>query len=180
MTTSQSLSLGVRSDDERVVVTDLAIVLFKMLSNKGRETLLRACGVSLKKLARSVKEIKRKGFHIAGLLVPLCQLLLLRSGFTAGDCIKICWTITIVGTSMDWLRRRKTKSAAIDANDLTQARAQCHRCICVYQHTDDFAKMCCTGFHGAQRYQAAACAKCCRCACTYCIPIRHPAARAGR
>ena len=42
--------------------------------------------------------------HVAGLLVPLIQLLLLRNGYTNSDCAKICWTITIVGTSMDWLR----------------------------------------------------------------------------
>ena len=86
------------------VTATLAILLFKMLATKGREGVLRACGVSIRKLARSVREIQRKGFHVAGLLVPLIQLLLLRNGYTNSDCTKICWTITIVGTSMDWLR----------------------------------------------------------------------------
>jgi len=60
--------------------------------------------VQLRKVARSLREIQRKGFHIAGLLVPLVQLLLLRAGFSNGDCMRICWGITIVGTACDYAR----------------------------------------------------------------------------
>ena len=82
----------------------LAIITFKRLAHQSRHDLLESCGVSLQKVARSVREIQRKGFHIAGLLVPLVQLLLLRAGFTNADCVRICWTITIVGTSCDFAR----------------------------------------------------------------------------
>merc|ERR1711988_112491 len=75
-----------------------------MGDHQNRTEMVQACGVQIRKVARSVREIQRKGFHIAGLLVPLVQLILLRLGFTNSDCIAICWTITIVGTSMDYLR----------------------------------------------------------------------------
>lgn len=86
------------------VVSSVGMTLFSTLKNKTRKEVLAACGVSLRKVARSVREIQRKGFHIAGLLVPLVQLVLLRRGWTNGDCSRICWTITIVGTSMDFAR----------------------------------------------------------------------------
>ena len=86
------------------IVAVFTIFMFKMFSTKGREGVLQACGVSLKKLARSIREIQRKGFHVAGLLVPLIQLLLLRNGFSSADCTRICWTITIIGIGMDCLR----------------------------------------------------------------------------
>jgi len=68
------------------------------------KTFMRSLGVSLGKVARAVREVERKGFHVAGLLVPLIQLLLLRNGFTATDCTHLCWTITIVGCSCDLAR----------------------------------------------------------------------------
>ena len=82
----------------------LMIITFKSTPNARRQDIVQSCGVSLRKVARSVSEIQRKGFHIAGLLVPLCQLLLLRVGFTQSDCVRLCWTITVVGTSCDWMR----------------------------------------------------------------------------
>ena len=88
------------------LVALLVIATFKRRSLRGRHELVQACGVSIKKMERSVGEIQRKGFHIAGLLVPLVQLLLLRNGFEQSDCVKICWTITIVGTSCDYMRLR--------------------------------------------------------------------------
>ena len=86
------------------MVALLCIITFKRLPHHNRNELVQACGVSLRKVARSVKEIKRKGFHIAGLLVPLVQLLLLRVGWTTADCARLCWVITIVGTSCDYAR----------------------------------------------------------------------------
>jgi len=93
--------------DYALILTAFAavvIVIFKMLRTEDRKELLQYCGVSLRKVARSVREIQRKGFHLAGLLVPLTQLILLRFGFSNSDCARICWTITIVGTSMDFAR----------------------------------------------------------------------------
>lgn len=68
--------------------------------------LLHSFGVSVKKVARSVREVERKAFHVAGLLVPLIQMLLLRQGFTSADCTRICWTITAVGWCCDLARLR--------------------------------------------------------------------------
>jgi len=68
------------------------------------KSLMRSLGVSLSKVSRSVREVERKAFHVAGLLVPLIQLILLRNGFTASDCTRICWTITIMGWSCDLAR----------------------------------------------------------------------------
>ena len=82
------------------------IIVFKRLHHRDRHEMVQACGVSVRKVARSVREIKRKGFHIAGLLVPLVQLILLRVGYTNADCVRLCWTITIVGTSCDYMRLR--------------------------------------------------------------------------
>ena len=66
--------------------------------------LMQSFGVSMKKVARAVREIERKAFHVAGLLVPLIQLTLLRNGFTTADCSHICWTITAVGWCCDAAR----------------------------------------------------------------------------
>ena len=85
-----------------------AIIMFQRLGIGDRQQLLAACGVSLRKVARAVHEIQRKGFHVAGLLVPLTQLILLRNGVSQEDCVRICWTITIVGTTMDYLRLHST------------------------------------------------------------------------
>ena len=82
----------------------LLIVLFKLAKNKTREEIVTALGVGAQKVTKSVSEIKRKGFHVAGLLVPLVQLVLLKNGFSTADCARICWTITVVGTSMDYAR----------------------------------------------------------------------------
>ena len=73
-------------------------------SHVNPKQLLRSLGVSLSKVARAAREVERKGFHLAGLLVPLIQLLLLRNGFTPSDCTRICWTITIIGCSFDFAR----------------------------------------------------------------------------
>jgi len=86
------------------VLAVLAIITFRQLRSSARHDLLTACGVSLRKVARSVAEIQRKGFHVAGLLVPLVQLMLLRHGWTNSECVRLCWTITIIGTSMDYAR----------------------------------------------------------------------------
>ena len=94
------------------LVALLAIVTFKWRSDRDRHDFVHACGVSIKKMERSVGEIKRKGFHIAGLLVPLVQLLLLRQGWDNHECVKLCWTITIIGTGCDFLRLHSSFVAA--------------------------------------------------------------------
>lgn len=66
--------------------------------------LLRFCGVSLRKVSGAMREIERKGFHIAGLLVPLVHLLMLRFGYDNAYCVKLCCWITVVGCCADGAR----------------------------------------------------------------------------
>ena len=87
-----------------VIVAVGIIISFKRLHHKGRSELVRAWGVSMSKVKRSVNELRRKGFHLAGLLVPMTHLILLRAGYPNSFCSRLCWTITIVGTSMDFTR----------------------------------------------------------------------------
>jgi len=66
--------------------------------------LLRSLGVPLQRIKRAVHEIERKTFHLCGLLVPLCHLLLLRYDVSNGACIKLCWLITLCGWTADLAR----------------------------------------------------------------------------
>jgi hypothetical protein len=79
-------------------------IMFIYKQHVDPKKLMSKLGVSLKKVARAVQEVERKAFHIAGLLVPLIQALLLRNGFTNDDCTRICIVITVVGISCDFSR----------------------------------------------------------------------------
>lgn len=67
-------------------------------------SLLRAWGVPLSHIKRAMLEIERKTFHLCGLLVPLCHLLLLRNGWSNLGCVKLCWAITVFGWMADLAR----------------------------------------------------------------------------
>mmetsp|Transcript_9983 Transcript_9983/g.32084 ORF Transcript_9983/g.32084 Transcript_9983/m.32084 type:complete len:294 (-) Transcript_9983:344-1225(-) len=73
-------------------------------SGKRPVNLLRAWGVPLSHIKRAMREIERKAFHLCGLLVPLCHLLLLRNGWSNLACVKLCWAITLVGCTADVAR----------------------------------------------------------------------------
>ncbi|CAJ1434862.1 unnamed protein product [Effrenium voratum] len=66
--------------------------------------LLADAGVAMHKVKKTATEIERKIFHLCGLLVPLTYQLLLTHGVSRGFCVKLCWTITVIGVSCDWLR----------------------------------------------------------------------------
>ena len=50
-------------------------IFFRSLSKRGAQTFLKNSGVRLKKVAKAIKEIERKGFHMCGLIVPLAYFL---------------------------------------------------------------------------------------------------------
>lgn len=68
--------------------------------------MLRKWGVPLNHIKRAMREIERKTFHLCGLLVPLCHLMLLRHGWRYTDCVKLCWCITLIGWAGDFARLR--------------------------------------------------------------------------
>jgi dolichol kinase len=73
-------------------------------SAQSPKNLLASAGVSVRKVARAVREIERKTFHLAGLLVPLIHQLMLSNGFSNASCVRLCWAITITGVCADALR----------------------------------------------------------------------------
>lgn len=89
-----------------LVLTAAAVLVTCMYKlERSPRVLLRACGVSLKKVARAVREIERKSFHLAGLLVPLIYLLLMKHrGWTRADVVALCTTITVCGIGSDMAR----------------------------------------------------------------------------
>lgn len=58
-----------------VVVT--CIIIFKQSNGKA---LLQSLGVSFRRVTKTMREIERKGFHLAGILVPFIHTSLLRAG----------------------------------------------------------------------------------------------------
>mmetsp|Transcript_64690 Transcript_64690/g.135731 ORF Transcript_64690/g.135731 Transcript_64690/m.135731 type:complete len:293 (-) Transcript_64690:106-984(-) len=80
------------------------IVLVKRTRSKDVHRWLQNAGVALNKVAKTAKEIERKVFHLAGLLVPLIYQVLLREGYSKQFCAGICWTITILGVTSDLAR----------------------------------------------------------------------------
>lgn len=69
-----------------------------------RRKLVRWCGVTARKVTRSINEIDRKVFHLCGLLVPITHQLLLTNGYSSAFCHRLCWSITVVGWAADVAR----------------------------------------------------------------------------
>ena len=65
---------------------------------------LRGWGVPLRRVKSALRELKRKTFHLCGLLVPLIHLALLEGGFRQRTCILMAWAITCIGWSADLAR----------------------------------------------------------------------------
>jgi len=86
-------------------VAALALIIrIKSLRPKDMSTLLEQAGVAIDKVAKTSREIERKTFHLAGLLVPLIHQTLLYFGATHCFCCGIVWSITIVGWACDLAR----------------------------------------------------------------------------
>jgi len=82
----------------------ISLVLVKSLRPADISRLLQEGGVALNKIAHTAKEIERKVFHLCGLLVPLIYQALLHHDVSRQFCIRICWTVTVLGVAGDLLR----------------------------------------------------------------------------
>jgi len=90
-----------------IVLTVLGFCIggfIRSMHRKDVALVLRDMGVRLKKVARTAREIERKMFHLAGLLVPLIYQLMIQQGFDQTTCQRICWSITIPGVILDMAR----------------------------------------------------------------------------
>jgi len=79
-------------------------VMIRSLRPQAVRELLQGAGVAMHKVAKTASELERKIFHLCGLLVPLIYQLLLIQGYSRSLCVRICWTITIVGVGSDFMR----------------------------------------------------------------------------
>eukprot|EP00927_Polykrikos_kofoidii_P061194 TRINITY_DN56061_c0_g1_i1.p1 TRINITY_DN56061_c0_g1~~TRINITY_DN56061_c0_g1_i1.p1 ORF type:complete len:291 (-),score=33.81 TRINITY_DN56061_c0_g1_i1:314-1186(-) len=84
----------------------ICIIGVTILSPKEIRKHLRSAGVAIHKVAKTASEVERKVFHVCGLLVPLIYQVLLQNGFSKHFCLKILWSITIVGCTCDFMRVR--------------------------------------------------------------------------
>eukprot|EP00298_Acanthocystis_sp_HF-20_P002916 c13299_g2_i1.p1 GENE.c13299_g2_i1~~c13299_g2_i1.p1 ORF type:complete len:262 (-),score=100.00 c13299_g2_i1:27-812(-) len=81
-----------------------ACFFLRTLRPRGLRAVLHDLGVTIEKCARTAKEINRKTFHICGLLIPFLYQVFLHFGLEWYDITKLCWTLTILGWSIDLLR----------------------------------------------------------------------------
>lgn len=80
----------------------MGTVAFKQIREP--QKFLEACGVSVRKVQRTMKEIDRKTFHLCTLLFPLIHQALLWFRWTNDDCVQLCWALTIAGWTADLSR----------------------------------------------------------------------------
>ena len=105
---------------------------FNGLRNK--ERFLEAWGVNARKVHRTIKEVDRKMFHLATLLVPLIHQLLLNVGWTNEDCVSLCWAITITGWTADisrvygpgWIQRNWPMQRILREKEKNQLTGSCY------------------------------------------------------
>ncbi|CAE7721893.1 DGK1 [Symbiodinium sp. CCMP2592] len=79
-------------------------ITIRSLRPQAVRRLLADAGVAMHKVKKTATEIERKIFHLCGLLVPLVYQLLLTHGVSRSFCVQLCWLITVLGVSADWLR----------------------------------------------------------------------------
>ncbi|CAE7221876.1 DGK1 [Symbiodinium microadriaticum] len=79
-------------------------ITIRSLRPQAVRRLLADAGVAMHKVKKTATEIERKIFHLCGLLVPLAYQLLLTHGVSRSFCVQLCWLITVLGVSADWLR----------------------------------------------------------------------------
>lgn len=107
-------------------------IIVKVAGRGALTAYVKTWGVRVQRLARTVREIERKMFHAAGLLVPVVYNLLLGRGFSEGDCALICWAITATGWAMDlsrlhipFVRRNWPLSGILREKEQTQLTGGC-------------------------------------------------------
>jgi len=98
-------------EDHVILATTLAVVgtagfmYIRGLNVKSFGTLLQSFGVKLSKLARTLKEIERKTFHLTGLgVVILYHVLTKNYGWTHADYTIFCWKTTAAIWWLDCFR----------------------------------------------------------------------------
>jgi dolichol kinase len=80
---------------------------FKLLTNKSlKEVLLRDVGVAAKRIARLIKELRRKTFHLMGLLIPVIYFFGIKyiDGFNQNLAAWIMGIITTIYWMIEFLR----------------------------------------------------------------------------
>ena len=109
----------------------IATITFK--NSASPSELVKACGVKLRRVARAVRELERKGFHLAGLLVPLTHQTLLAQGFDNKWCVNLCVAITACGwmadlarLRIDIVRRNWPMRSILRENEHTQLTGGCY------------------------------------------------------
>lgn len=99
----------IQPDDEYVLNLVIGIIATMLLltaayKQKGSEDFLEMCGVSLQKVARTTREVERKMFHICLLICPMVHMSLLKYGWSNLECIRLVWSVAIVGCATDMSR----------------------------------------------------------------------------
>jgi len=87
-----------------VLASLVAVLAIKALRPHVLRRLLKNAGVVAHKVATTAREIERKTFHLCGLLVPFIYQVLLQRGVSQAFCIRLCWSITVLGCSLDMMR----------------------------------------------------------------------------
>ncbi|EGG21056.1 hypothetical protein DFA_00929 [Cavenderia fasciculata] len=72
---SQSVGLPWKMLGLFLMVLMLVLVIINNTTRKTMYALLRAMGVGVKRIPKVIKELKRKGFHFSGLIIPIIYLL---------------------------------------------------------------------------------------------------------
>jgi len=108
----------------------IATITFKNTTD--RAALVAGCGVKVRKISRALREIERKSFHMSGILVPITHQALLLYGVPNRDCVRLCWTITILGWLADLsrlyipiVRRNWPLSSILRSHEMNQLTGGC-------------------------------------------------------
>eukprot|EP00929_Paragymnodinium_shiwhaense_P110513 TRINITY_DN77604_c0_g1_i1.p1 TRINITY_DN77604_c0_g1~~TRINITY_DN77604_c0_g1_i1.p1 ORF type:complete len:277 (+),score=39.83 TRINITY_DN77604_c0_g1_i1:115-945(+) len=88
------------------ITGSIIMVIVKSLRQQQLHKLLQDLGVAFKKVANTAKELERKVFHLAGLVIPLIYQFLLLHGYSQTFCGYLCWALTVSGVTMDFVRTR--------------------------------------------------------------------------
>lgn len=96
-----------------ICVAVVALLIVKLSSRARLISLLTGSGVAGKRVARSLREIERKVFHVAGLLIPLWyHLMTTRSYMSADACVAVAvsvsafvWASELARLNFPWVQQ---------------------------------------------------------------------------
>lgn len=79
------------------IICSLGISFARIQTRKSVFSMFRGMGIEATKIARTLKEIERKTFHLTGLGVPLLYYVTIHHlGWTRADYISFCWYSTAI------------------------------------------------------------------------------------